>query len=49
MTILGFALVLTAAFCHATWNYFVKRINGGPELVWLFSSVAMIIYLPVTV
>ena len=33
MTILGFALVLTAAFYHATWNYFVKRINGGPELV----------------
>ena len=49
MTILGFALVLTAAFCHATWNYFVKSINGGPELVWLFSSVPMIIYLPVAV
>jgi drug/metabolite transporter (DMT)-like permease len=49
MTALGFALVLTAAFCHATWNYFVKRINGGPELVWLFSFVAMIIYLPVAV
>ncbi|MDF1722576.1 MAG: DMT family transporter [Minwuia sp.] len=47
MTITGFALVLTAAFCHATWNFLVKRINGGPELIWLFSLVSIIIYLPV--
>lgn len=47
MTLFGFVLVLTAAFCHAIWNYYVKRINGGPELVWLFSMVAVIIYLPV--
>lgn len=47
MTLHGLALVLTAAFCHATWNYLVKRINGGPELIWLFSLVSIIIYLPV--
>ena len=46
MSFLGFALVLTAAFCHATWNYFVKRINAGPELVWLFSTISILIYLP---
>lgn len=46
MSILGFSLVLAAAFCHATWNFFVKRINGGPELIWLFSAVTVIIYLP---
>lgn len=46
MTLSGFSLVLTAAFCHAVWNYLVKRINGGPELVWLFSTLSAIVYLP---
>lgn len=46
MSVLGFALVLAAAFCHATWNFFVKRINGGPELIWLFSVLSVVIYLP---
>ena len=31
MTVLGFSLLLVAAFSHAIWNVFVKRINGGPE------------------
>ena len=47
MTILALSLVLTAAFCHATWNLLVKRINGGPELVWLFSVFSVLIYLPI--
>ena len=46
MTLFGFSLVLAAACCHATWNYFVKRINGGVELVWLFSAVSVVIFLP---
>ncbi|MTI15954.1 hypothetical protein E1162_01735 [Rhodobacteraceae bacterium RKSG542] len=46
MSLLGFALVFTAALCHATWNYYVKRINAGGELVWLFSAFAAVIYLP---
>ena len=49
MSALGFALVLAAACCHATWNFFVKRIDAGPELVWLFSTVSVVIYLPVAV
>jgi drug/metabolite transporter (DMT)-like permease len=49
MTALALALVLAAAFCHATWNFFVKRIDGGPELIWLFSAISMVIYLPVAV
>lgn len=49
MTWLGFGLVLAAAFCHAIWNFFVKRINGGPELVWLFSVVSVALYLPVAI
>lgn len=46
MTFFGFALVLSAAFCHAIWNFFIKKINGGPELVWLFSVLTVLIYLP---
>ncbi|PLX37714.1 MAG: hypothetical protein C0606_05390 [Hyphomicrobiales bacterium] len=49
MSLFGFALVLAAAFCHATWNFFVKRINAGPELVWLFSAVTVVVYLPVAI
>ncbi len=49
MTFLGLTLVLAAAVCHATWNYFVKSINGGPELVWLFSVISTVIYLPIAV
>lgn len=49
MTLLALALVLAAACCHATWNFLVKRVNGGPELVWLFSVIAAVLYLPVAV
>lgn len=49
MSLLAFMLVLTAAFCHATWNFYVKKINGGPELVWLFSLVACVLYLPAAI
>ncbi|GJL81633.1 MAG: hypothetical protein DHS20C01_12670 [marine bacterium B5-7] len=49
MSLLGLLLVLAAACCHATWNFLVKKINGGPELIWLFSVLAMILYLPVAV
>ena len=49
MTSLGLALVLAAAICHATWNFFVKRIDGGPELIWLFSIVSVVLYLPLAI
>ena len=29
MTITALLLVITAAFCHATWNFYVKRIGSG--------------------
>ena len=47
MSLLGFSLVLAAAFCHATWNYFLKRISAGAELIWLFSVVSVVLYFPV--
>jgi drug/metabolite transporter (DMT)-like permease len=46
MSVFSLALVLTAACCHAAWNLLVKRINGGPELVWLFSIISVGLYLP---
>ena len=49
MSALGFSLVLAAAFCHAIWNFLVKRIDAGPELVFLFSLVAMLLYLPAAI
>ena len=49
MSLFALALVLTAAFCHAVWNFLVKRVNGGPELVWLFSTLSVILYLPLAI
>lgn len=49
MTTVGFGLVLAAAFCHAIWNFFVKRIDGGPELVWLFSLISVGLYFPLAI
>jgi drug/metabolite transporter (DMT)-like permease len=46
MTLFGFSLVIFAAVCHATWNFLVKRINAGPELVFLFSALSVVVYLP---
>lgn len=49
MSLAGLVLVLAAAFCHATWNVLVKRINGGAELLWLISLFSVLIYLPLAV
>ena len=49
MTLFGFSLVIFAAICHASWNFLVKRINAGPELVFLFSALSVIIYLPAAI
>ena len=49
MTLFGCSLVLFAAICHASWNFLVKRINAGPELVFLFSALSVVIYLPLAI
>jgi len=49
MTLSAFLLVLAAAFCHATWNFFVKRLNGGAELAWMFAVASSVIYMPVAI
>lgn len=49
MSAAAFALVLTAAFCHAGWNFFAKRVGGGAEIVWLYSTLSAVIYLPLAI
>ena len=49
MTPIGLTLVLAAALCYAIWNFFVKRINCAPELVWLFSALSTVLYLPLAI
>ena len=46
MTPLAVLLVLTAAVCHAGWNFLAKRVHGGAELVWLYSTLSSVLYLP---
>lgn len=50
MTGFALALVLAAAFIHATWNFLAKRSGAsGPTFVWLFSALTTVIYLPVVI
>ena len=49
MTLGALLLVLTAAFCHAGWNFLAKRVHGGAELVWLYSTLSALIYLPLAI
>jgi drug/metabolite transporter (DMT)-like permease len=46
MTVFALALVLAAAFVHASWNYFLKRSGGGTVFVWLFATLSALIYAP---
>jgi drug/metabolite transporter (DMT)-like permease len=49
MTSLAFALVLISAATHATWNLLAKRVGGGMAVVWLFSTVAAVVYFPLAI
>lgn len=49
MTALAFVLVLTSATLHASWNFLAKRAGGDTTFVWLFSLIATLIYLPLTI
>jgi drug/metabolite transporter (DMT)-like permease len=46
MSSLALALVLVAAFIHATWNYILKRSGGGTVFVWWFATVSALFYAP---
>lgn len=49
MTLFALALVLAAAFIHATWNLLAKRAGGGVAFVWLFGALSATIYAPLAV
>jgi drug/metabolite transporter (DMT)-like permease len=49
MTLLALALILAAAFIHATWNLLAKRSGGGPAFVWLFGALSALLYAPLAV
>ncbi|HET7034103.1 MAG TPA: DMT family transporter [Thermomicrobiaceae bacterium] len=46
MSLAAVALILGAAGIHASWNLLVKRVNGGPPFLWLFSALSALIYAP---
>ena len=49
MTGLAIALVLSAAFIHATWNYILKKSGGGIGFVWAFAALSSLFYAPLAV
>lgn len=49
MTVSAIALVITAAFVHASWNFLAKRAGGGVAFVWLFGVVSTGLYAPLAV
>lgn len=40
------ALILVSAVIHATWNLFAKRLPGGAEGVWLFTTISAVAFAP---
>jgi len=47
LSLLALALVLTAAFCHATWNLFLKKSQGGGiAFFWICGGIETLIYAP---
>jgi drug/metabolite transporter (DMT)-like permease len=49
MSAAALALVLTAAFAHALWNFILKRSGGGIGFIWLFALLATILYAPLAI
>jgi drug/metabolite transporter (DMT)-like permease len=47
MPLTAVALVLVAAFTHATWNLFAKRAAASRHFVWLYSVGAVILWTPI--
>ena len=47
MTAWALALILTAAFIHAGWNFLAKRASGHATFTWLFAVLSAVFYTPV--
>jgi drug/metabolite transporter (DMT)-like permease len=46
MSSLALALILFSALLHASWNLVLKKAGGGPEFSWLFSTIALVLFVP---
>jgi drug/metabolite transporter (DMT)-like permease len=46
MNTFALGLVVFSTFCHAYWNFALKRSNGGIRFMWLFTTMTVILYLP---
>lgn len=46
MNLTAFALVVTGALLHATWNLLAKKASGGAPFVWLYGAVSLVVALP---
>jgi len=46
MSSAALALVLIAAFTHASWNYALKRTGGGIPLLWVTGLMSFTFYIP---
>ncbi|MBM3753818.1 MAG: EamA family transporter [Acidobacteria bacterium] len=46
MPLTAILLVLAAAVTHAAWNLLAKRVRGGMETVWLYSSIGTLMLAP---
>ncbi|MGI9252974.1 MAG: EamA family transporter, partial [Thermomicrobiales bacterium] len=49
MTGLALILVLGSAVFHATWNLAAKKSGGGATFVWLFSALAAVLWMPLSI
>jgi drug/metabolite transporter (DMT)-like permease len=47
MTAQALALIIVAAFIHATWNLLAKRASGHATFTWLFAALSALSYAPV--
>ena len=48
MPIQAILLILAAAVIHATWNYYVKKVNGGDTYIWITSVISSVVLIPST-
>ena len=46
MSLTAVALIASAAFAHAAWNFFAKQARGGIAFVWLAGLCAVVSYAP---
>ena len=49
MSTVALALILVSAGIHATWNLFAKRLPGGAEGTWLFTTISTVAFAPLVV